>query len=319
MRSTLLAALAAATTAVSAQTYPSKPVHLVIPYAAGGGPDIQARHFGQKLTSIMGQPAVMENKVGAAGVLAAQYVAQAAPDGYTLLLGSNTHLIQKHLNPDLKFDPIADFAPITNMVSSPTVLVVRAEHPAKTVQDLVASAKVNPGKMNYGSGGIGTSAHLAGATFEALNGLKAVHIPLKGSVEILASLIRGDSDFAFPISSTAIPGVRSGKLRALGVTSGKRLDALPQAPTLAEALKDPLYVQESWFGFWAPAKTPPEVLRAFHALALKTLADPALVKQFEATGGTVTPSESPAAFAAFVRSEYDKWGRIVKLAAARGN
>jgi tripartite-type tricarboxylate transporter receptor subunit TctC len=319
MRILLTALLALAPAAALAQAYPSKPVRLIIPYAAGGGPDIQARHFGQRLTPLMGQPAVMENKVGAGGVLAAQYVAQAAPDGYTILIGASTHLVQKHISPELKFDMLADFAPISLMASSPTVLIVRADHPAKTIQELVALGRANPGKMNYVSGGIGTSAHLAGATFDALNGLKATHVPLKGSVEIQASLLRGDSDFAFPISSTAVPAVRSGKMRALGVTSARPLDALPGVPTVAAALKDPLYEQESWFGFWAPVKTPPEVLRAFHALAVKTLADPELVRLFEATGSTVATSESPAAFAAFVKSEDDKWRRIVKLAAPKGN
>jgi tripartite-type tricarboxylate transporter receptor subunit TctC len=319
MRILLATLLALAPAAALAQTYPSKPVRLIIPFAAGGGPDIQARHFGQRLTAVMGQPAVMENKVGAAGGLAAQYVAQAAPDGYTILIGSNTHLIQKHLNPALPFDPIAEFAPITLMGSSPTVLVVRANHPAQAPRDLVAAAKANPGKMNYGSGGIGSAAHLAGATFDSLSGLGATHIPLKGSVEIEASLLRGDTDFAFPIASTAVAGVRAGKLRALGVTSARPLDALPGVPLMSVAMNDPLYVQESWFGFWAPAKTPPEVVRAFHALAVRTLADPELVKRFEATGSSVTASESPAAFAAFVRSENEKWGRIVKLAAAKGN
>jgi tripartite-type tricarboxylate transporter receptor subunit TctC len=173
--------------------------------------------------------------------------------------------------------------------------------------------------MNYGSGGIGSAAHLAGATFDSLSGLKATHIPLKGSVEIEASLLRGDTDFAFPIASTAVAGVRAGKLRALGVTSARPLDALPGIPLMSAAMNDPLYVQESWFGFWAPAKTPPDVLRAFHALAVKVLADPELVKLFESTGSIAASSESPAAFAAFVRSENEKWGRIVKLAAAKGN
>jgi tripartite-type tricarboxylate transporter receptor subunit TctC len=315
----VLAAAGAGSGSTPAQAYPDKPVRIVIPFAAGGGPDVQARQFGQKLAEVMRQPAIMENKVGAAGALAAQYVAQAAPDGYTLLLGTSTPLVQKRLNPELKFDPIADFAPITNMASSPAVLVVRAEHPARNARDLIALGKANPGKLNYGSGGIGTAAHLAGATFEALGGFKAVHIPLKGSVEIQSSLLRGDTDFAFPISSTAIPAVRTGKLRALGVTSARRLASLPEVPTMHEQFKDELYVQESWLAIWAPVKTPPEVLRAFHGLAVKALADAALAKAFEATGAIVETSESPAAAAAFWKREDDKWGRIVKLSGAKAN
>jgi tripartite-type tricarboxylate transporter receptor subunit TctC len=302
-----------------AQPFPAKPVHVVVPYAAGGGPDVQARQFAPRFAEALGGNVIVENKVGAAGVLAAQYVAQQRPDGYTLLLGSNTHLIQKHLQPDLKFDPIADFAPVCNMGSSPTVLVVRADHPARTVQDLAAALKARSGQMNYSSGGIGTSAHLAGATFVAVAGAKAVHIPLKGSVEIAGSLLRGETDFAFPVTSTGVPQVKSGKLRALAVTGARRLAELPEVPTLAEAMKSDLLVQESWFGVWAPAGTPPEVIRKLFAAAVRALADPELQKQFQATGGSVAPSQSPEAFAAFVRSEHVKWGEIVKLSAAKAD
>jgi tripartite-type tricarboxylate transporter receptor subunit TctC len=244
---------------------------------------------------------------------------QQPADGYTFLLGSNTHLIQKHLNPALNFDPVNDFAPVSNMSTTPTVLVVRADHPAKTVQDLVAYAKKNPGTLNYGSGGIGTAAHLAGATLQAVAGLKTVHIPLKGSVEIAASLLRGETDFAFPVSSTGLPQVKSGKLRALAVTSPSRLKELPDVPTLNEALKNDLYVQESWFGFWAPARTPAAQLRAMHAATSRVLSDPGLEQQFASQGATIAKSESPEAFAAFVKSENEKWAQIVKLIAAKAD
>jgi tripartite-type tricarboxylate transporter receptor subunit TctC len=241
-------------------------------------------------------------------------VAQAAPDGYTLLMGSNTHLIQKILQPELKFDPIADFVPVSNFASSPTVLVVRADSPYQTLEDLVADAKAKPGQMNYGSGGIGTSAHLAGATLTSLAGLKVTHIPLKGSVEIAASLLRGDTQFAFPVAGTGVPQVKGGKLRALAVTSRQRLRQLPEVPTLNERLKNELAVQESWFGLWAPARTPPEVVAVLFAAATRTLKTPALQAAFEAAGNEAAISESPQAFAAFVRSENRKWAEIVKLA-----
>lgn len=311
--------LAVAAAVCHAQEFPAKPVHLIVPYAAGGGPDLQARQFAPRFAEALGGTVIVENKVGAAGVLAAQYVAQQKPDGYTLLLGSNTHLIQKHLQPDLKFDPVADFTPVSNMGSSPTVLVVRADHPAKTVQDLAAALKARSGQMNYGSGGIGTSAHLAGATFVAVAGAKAVHIPLKGSVEIAGSLLRGETDFAFPVTSTGVPQVKSGKLRALAVTGARRLPELPDVPTLAEAMKNDLLVQESWFGVWAPAGTPPEVIRRLFAATVKALADPELQKQFQAMGGSAAASQSPEAFAAFVKRENAKWGEIVKLSAAKAD
>jgi len=309
--------LLAVTASAFPQNYPSKPLRIVIPAAPGGGPDVLTRQLGQRLAELLGQPVVVENKVGAGGALAAQYVAQSAPDGYTVLLGSNIHLIQKHLTPEVGFDPIGDFAPVSNLMSSPPVMLVRADHSARTVGDIIASARQSPGRMNYGSGGVGTSAHLAGATLAALGGFKAEHIPHKGTVEIILSLLRGDTDFAFPVSSTAIPQVKSGKLRALATTGARRMVELPEVPTLAELMKSELAVQESWFGIWAPAKTPPEILKTLHAGIVKALADPQLRQQFEASGGVPSPSESPAAFAAFVRSENLKWAEIVKLSAAK--
>ena len=298
----------------AADGFPGKPVRVISPYAAGGGPDVQLRQAGPALGEALGQSIVIENKAGVAGVLAAQYVAQAAPDGYTLLMGSNTHLIQKILQPDLKFDPIADFVPVSNFASSPTVLVVRADSPYQTLEDLIADAKAKPGQMNYGSGGIGTSAHLAGATLASLAGLKVTHIPLKGSVEIAASLLRGDTQFAFPVAGTGVPQVKGGKLRALAVTSRQRLKQLPEVPTLHERLKNELAVQESWFGLWAPARTPQDVIAVLFAAATRTLKTPALQAAFEAAGNEAAISESPQAFAAFVRSENRKWAEIVKLA-----
>ena len=300
-----------------ADGYPDKPVRIISPYAPGGGPDVQLRQAAIPLAVVLGQPVVIENKVGAAGVLAAQYVAQQPPDGYTLLMGSNTHLIQKALNPGLKFDPMADFAPVSNLTNSPTVLVVNAEGPIKTLADLIAEGKAHPGAMNYGSGGIGTSAHLAGATLVHLSGIDAVHIPLKGSVEIMASLLRGDTQFAFPVAGTGVPHVKSGKLRALAVTSRKRLKELPEVPTLYELLKNDLAIQESWFGVWAPANTPVDVQLRLNAAVRKVVAMPTLQASFEAVGNEANASESPQAFAAFVRSESTKWAEIVKLAQAR--
>lgn len=302
----------------AADAFPSRPVRIISPYAAGGGPDVQLRQAGPALGEALGQPIVIENKVGAAGVLAAQYVAQQAPDGYTLLMGSNTHIIQKVLQPDLKFDPIADFAPVSNLASSPTVLVVAADSPYKNLDELLADAKARPGQFNYGSGGIGTSAHLAAATLVSLGGIKATHIPLKGSVEIAASLLRGDTQFAFPVAGTGIPQVKGGKLRALAVTSRNRLKELPGVPTLNELLNNELAIQESWFGVWAPARTPPDVVATLAAGVRKIGGIASLKASYEAVGNELTPSESPQQFAAFVRSETRKWTDIVKLAGASG-
>ncbi|MDQ7958609.1 MAG: tripartite tricarboxylate transporter substrate-binding protein [Pseudomonadota bacterium] len=310
-----LAAMASATLPTRAAAYPDKPVRVISAYAAGGGPDVQLRQAGPALGAALGQPIVVENKVGAAGVLAAQYVAQQPPDGYTLLMGSNTHLIQKVLQPSLKFDPIADFAPIGNLAASPTVLVVSAESPWKSVAELVAAMKARTGSANYSSGGLGTSAHLAGATLVSLAGLKVTHIPLKGSVEIPLSLLRGDTQFAFPVAGTGVPQVAAGKLRALAVTSRKRLPQLPEVPTLQEALGgNELAVQESWFGLWAPAATPSPVRDSVFSALRRTVADPAVRSAFEAAGNEATTlGDSPQAFSDFVRSEQRKWTEIVRL------
>lgn len=312
LASSLPLALAAAGVR-AAEPFPTRPVRIVVPYAAGGGPDVLVRQIGPRLGEALGQAVVLENKVGAAGVLAAQFVAQQPPDGYNLLMGSNTHLIQKILQPDLKFDPIAEFTPVSNMAASPTVMVVRADGPYRKVEDVIAAARATPGRMNYSSGGIGTSAHLAGATLVSLAGIKATHIPLKGSVEITASLLRGDTDFAFPVAGTGVPQVKGGRLRMLATTGATRLKEFPEVPTLHEVLKNELAVQESWFGFWAPANTPAPVVARLHAAASKVLADPAVRAQFEASGNTPAINDTPQAFAAFVRSENRKWADVIKL------
>ena len=319
-RAFLASALAATATPLAwAEGFPARPVRVISPYAAGGGPDVQLRQAGPALGEALGQPIVIENKVGAAGVLAAQYVAQQPADGYTCLMGSNTHLIQKLLQPGLRFDPVGDFAPVSNLTASPTVLVVRADAPWRTAQELIAALKAQPDQSNYGSGGIGTSAHLAGATLASLAGLQVTHIPLKGSVEIAASLIRGDTQYAFPVAGTGIPQVQGGKLRALAVTSRKRLSQLPDVPTLQEVLNTERAVQESWFGLWAPAKTPLAVLDTLTAAVRKVAAQPALRAAFEAVGNEATASASPQAFADFVRSENRKWAEIIQLAGITAN
>lgn len=297
----------------SQASFPDKPIKTISAYAAGGGPDVQLRQVAPYLGEALKQPIIVENKVGAGGVLATQFVAQAAPDGYTLLLGSNIQLIQKIMKPELSINPLSDFIPISNMYSSPTVMVVSSDSPYKKVEDIIAAAKSNPGTMNYSSGGIGTSAHIAGATFVALNNLKITHIPLKGSVEIAASLLRGDTQFAFPIAGTGVPLVKGGKLRALAVTGKNRLAQLPDVPTLNEIMKNELTIQESWFGMWAPIKTPADRINILFQGINKALATPALKTAYEEAGNIVTPSQSPQAFATYMSNENKKWAEIIRL------
>jgi len=300
----------------AAHAYPERSVRVVVPYAAGGGPDIMMRQFGPRLGTTLGQPVVVENKVGAGGVLAAQYVAQAPADGYTALLGSNSHLIQKALQPSLAFDPINDFVPVGIIGTSPSVLVVAASSRYRTVQDLIAALRARPGKMNYGSGGVGSAAHLGGATFVSLLGASAVHVPFKGSVEIPVSLLRGDTDFAFTIAGTAIPQVNGGKLRALAVTSPGPMAQLPGVPTLHNVLHNDLAIQEFWFGFWLPRQSPAVAVDTLYRATNEALRDPEVERLFAATGTRVIHSDSPGAFAAFVRGEYRKWAEIIKLSGA---
>ena len=315
-----LAAAAAVPMLARANTaFPSRSVKVISPFAAGGGPDVQLRQFAPSWGDALKQSVVIENKVGAAGVLAAQLVASAAADGYTLLMGSNTHLIQKSLQPNHKFDPLNDFVGISNMASSPTVLVVSAESSYRNLDDLVVALRKAAGGMNYGSGGIGTSAHLAGATFLTLNNINATHVPLRGSVEIAASLMRGDTQFAFPVAGTGVPQVKGGKLRALAVTSRSRLSQLPDVPTLNELMNNELTIQESWFGLWAPAKTSTEIINTLHSAAVSALNLPAIRTAFENAGNLTVPSQNPQAFSAFIRTEQKKWADIVKLAGATAN
>jgi tripartite-type tricarboxylate transporter receptor subunit TctC len=313
------AALFSPASSRAAEVFPSRPVRLIVPYAAGGGPDVMIRQFGPKLGEALSQPVVIENKVGAGGVLAAQYVAQAAADGYTVLVGSNSHLIQKSLQPGLRFDPVNEFIPVTVIGTSPSVLVVAANSPLRSVEDLIAAVKANPGKLNYGSGGIGSAAHLGAATLMSLAGGNAVHVPLKGSVEIPLSLLRGDTDFAFTIAGTAIPQVKGGKLRALAVTSAAPLKELPNVPPLRDVMHSELAVQEFWFGLWVPLKTPAEAIATLYRAAIQTLADPAIRASFEMAGNSVITSESPKADAAFVQAENRKWAEIIKLTGVTAN
>lgn len=315
-----LLALAAAGTrlpqAAFAQTgdFPSRPVRLVVPFAAGGGPDLLARATAVRMAPALGKGGAVfvENVVGAAGIVAAQNVARAAPDGYTLLMGASSHIVQKALQPSVKFDPQKDFAPISTIGLAPAVLVVAADSPYRSVDDLVAAARKNPGKLNYASGGIGSAAHLCAAALTLHTGIDVLHVPYKGSVEIIPALLSRSVHFAFPIASTAVPHVQSGKVRALAVTSAKRLATLPQVPTLRELLGSEDLVLDAWFGLWAPAGTPQATVQALFKAVHQAFDDPALRKDTEEAGTVVSLSASPQAFTAFIQTETAKLERLVK-------
>lgn len=296
--------------------FPDRPIKIVVPFAAGGGPDVLTRKMAVKLTEVLGKGSVVvvENIVGAGGILAAQSVARMPADGYNLLLGASSHIVQKAMQPNVKFDPMIDFARITRTAFSPSILVVNASSPYMTVQDLVAAARKAPGKFNYASGGVGSAAHLTGAAMVLQAKIDVVHVPYKGSVEIIPSILSGATQFAFPIASTALPQIRAGRVRALAVTSPQRTPPLPDVPTLVEAFNAPDLSLDSWFGIWAPAGTPPAVVDTLFKAVVKTYDDPALRADSEKAGAFVALSKSPAEFTEFMRAETVKLDKLVKAA-----
>jgi len=313
-----LGAAAMLPSAVRAQggDYPSRPIRIIVPFAAGGGPDILTRKMGVRLAEVLGKGAVVivDNTVGAGGILAAQNVARMAPDGYNLLLGASSHLVQKAMQPSVAFDPMKDFAHVTRTAFTPSVLVVAATSSIMTVEDLVAAAKKEPGKLNYASGGVGSAAHLCAAALALHTRIDVVHVPYKGSVEIVPSIISGSTQFAVPIASTAIPQVQGGKVRALAVTSAQRMAALPNVPTLVEVFKTQDLALDAWFGLWAPAGTPPAIVDVLFRTVAKSYEDPALRAASEAVGAVIALSASPAEFTKFMEAETVKLDKLVKAA-----
>ena len=314
-RSLILAPLGlAAGLAQSQGAWPTRPIRLIVPYAPGGGPDVLARKLADKLGPLLGQTVFVENRVGAGGVIAAEVVAQAEPDGYTLILGASTHVTQKLISPQVRFDPLTQFEHVTRTSISPAVLIVETGSPLRTVQELVEAARRAPGKLNYASGGIGSAAHLAGAALATALKLDVVHIPYRGSVEIFPSLVARDTQFGFPVSSTALPFVEQGKVRALAVTSARRMAQLPQVPTLKEVFGSDDLVLDAWSGLWAPAKTPRAVIDKLNAATLKALADPDLRQLYDKAGSPASPTRTPEEFSRFVLAETAKYAKLVVAA-----
>lgn len=311
----LAAAVVAAPLAAHAQSYPAKPVTIVVPFAAGGTTDILARVIGQALNKELGQSVLVDNRAGAGGNIGAQLAAKAVPDGHTLFMGTvGTHAINQSLYRKLPFDPVKDFAPLTRVAMVPNLLVAHPGKPYKNVKELVAYAKANPGKVNFGSSGSGSSIHLSGELFNALAKVDMVHVPYKGSAPAVTDLVGGQIDVMFDNMPSAIQHVRSGRLRALAVTTAKRSPELPDVPTIAEA-GVPGYEATSWFGMFAPAGTPAPVVARLNAALVKVLADPAVKKKL-AEQGAEPYSETPEQFAEFIRKESAKWSKVVKESGA---
>ncbi|GCL65178.1 Bug family tripartite tricarboxylate transporter substrate binding protein [Pseudaquabacterium pictum] len=322
-----LAALAVAATiptAASAQAgWPTKPLRLVVPFAAAGTTDILARALAPELQKALGQPVVVDNKPGAGGNTAAAEVAKTPPDGYTMLMGTvGTHAINASLYPKLPFDPVKDYTPVTLVAGVPNVLVLNAafaqKHNINTVADFIRAAKANPGKFNMASSGNGTSIHLSGELFKSMAGVFMVHFPYRGSGPALIDLMGGSMDLMFDNLPSALPHIRSGKLKALAVTSAKRSDAIPELPTIEEAGGPTLkgYEASSWFGLVVPAGTPADIVNRLQGETAKALASPALKERLQAQGA-IPSGMSSADFGKFIAAESAKWAKVVKAANAK--
>lgn len=302
-------------TSALAQAYPTKPVTIIVPFAAGGTTDILARIIGQALTAELGQSVVVDNRAGAGGNIGGQAAAKATPDGHTLFMGTvGTHAINASLYKKMPFDPVKDFAPLTRVANVPNLLVANPAQPYKSVKDLIAYAKANPGKVNFGSSGNGSSIHLSGELFKSLAKVDMQHVPYKGSAPAVTDLMGNQIGIMFDNMPSAIQHVRSGSLVPLAVTTAKRSPELPNVPTIAEA-GVPGYEATSWFGMFAPAGTPAPVLAKLNAAIVKVLAQPDVKKKINEQGAEVY-SETPEQFAAFIQAESVKWGKVVKESGA---
>lgn len=296
--------------------YPSRPVRFILPFPPGGPTDILGRLIAERLTAQLGQPVVTENRGGAGGNVGAEAAARSAPDGYTIVLVAPSLAISPTLYAKLNYDPVKDLAPITLVATVPNVVVTQISHPAN-LRDFIAAAKAKPGGMNFGSGGSGTSNHLAGELFNILTGAKLTHVPYKGVNLAMQDVIAGRIDLVVIGVPAAAPHVRSGKLRALAVIAPQRLPALPEVPTVAEAGL-PGFEVTTWYGVLAPAGTPRPIIVRLNAELVKVMHSPEM-KQRLAGIGTDPVTSSPEEFAAYIQAEIGKWGDVIRKAGLRAD
>jgi tripartite-type tricarboxylate transporter receptor subunit TctC len=295
----------------AALDYPTRPVRWIVPYPAGGSTDILARILGQYLSEKMGQQFVIENRPGGGNNIGTDAVVHAAPDGYTVLLVNPAHGINATLYPKLSFNFIRDIAPVAGLMRVPNVMEINPSVPAKTVAEFIAYAKANPGKINWASSGNGTSVHLSGELFKSMTGTDLTHVPYRGSAPALTDLIAGTVHVMFDNMPSSLPHIQGGKLRALGVTTAKRSDALPDVPTVAETV--PGYEASAWFGMGVPKGTPPEVIEKLNKEINAGLQDPKVKARLAELGGILIPG-SPADFGKVIQEETDKWAKVIKSA-----
>ena len=315
-RMTLAAVLALAATVSSGQLYPSKPIRIIVPFPPGGAVDFYARVVQEPLSEALGQPVIIDNRAGASGMIGADVVAKAPPDGYTLLLGNIASLaINVGIYPKMAYDPAKDFTPIMHTVDVNYVLVVHPSVPANSVAELVAYAKANPGKLSYGSAGSGSMPHLSTELMKALAGIDLVHVPYKGGGPMVTDLLGGSVQLAIADQANLMPHVKTGKLRALGVASPKRSAIYPELPTIAES-GFAGYEATAWQGLVGPAGMPPDVVRRLNQTLAKVMALPA-VRERLISGGLDPVADTPEEFGRFIRSEISKWSKIAKDVGAK--
>ena len=316
MRRLLSALVLSASALATAQPYPAKPVHLIVPFPPGGGNDIVARAMTQQLGPDLGQPVVVDNRPGAGGSVGAELAARAPADGYTLFLaGVGSHAVNPNFHRNLPYDPIKDFAPISLVASAPSVLVVNPAVPARTLAEFTAYARANPGKLNYASNGNGSAAQLAAVLYETMADVRMVHVPYKGIAPAMTDLLSGEVQLMFGTVVALVPHIQSGKLRAIAVTSRKRSALLPNVPTLAESGL-PEYEAGSWYGILAPAGTPREVIDKLHGGIVRALKQPEVAKRLAAEGAEVIGS-TPDEFGAHIKAEVARVASVVRAAGIR--
>ena len=309
-----VAALPVITRVVRAQTYPERPVHLIVGFPAGGPQDIVMRLIGQWLSERLGQSFIIENRPGASGNVGAETVVRAAPDGYTLLSVSSPNAINATLYKNLNFNFLRDIAPVASIMRVPLVMEVNPSVPIKTVPEFIAYAKANPGKVNYASAGIGTPQHVSAEMFKMMTGVEMVHVPYRGAAPALTDLIGGQVQVMIDTTPASMQHIRSGRLRPLAVTTATRADALPDLPTVGDFV--PGYEATSWFGIGAPKDTPPEIITTLNKEINAAIADPKIKARLIDLGGTVLPG-SPADFGKLIAAETEKWAKVVKFSGAK--
>jgi tripartite-type tricarboxylate transporter receptor subunit TctC len=308
---TATAALPALPHPARAQTYPSRPIRLILGFAAGGSADIVARLIAQHIADKIGQPVIVENRTGASSNIAGEAVARSAPDGYTLFLVTTVNAINATFFDNLKFDLRRDFAPVSGVTRVPNVLNVNPSVPANNVADFIAYAKASPGKLNMASTGNGTSIHLAGELFQSMTGTNLVHVPYRSPPQAMTDLLAGQVQVMFDVMTQGLQHIKEGRLRALGVTTATRSPALPDVPTIADTV--PGYEASSWSGICAPAGTPAEIVDMLNRQIQAAMADPAIKARLAGFGSTAITG-SPDEFARFLADETDKWGKVVRAA-----